>query len=61
MFLDEGKNYTSSIYSDAEDSHWDKNPTAYNIESKRVMNSDTLKLILAPGGGVAISFIPTNN
>jgi hypothetical protein len=57
-FLDEGKNYTATIYSDAEDSHWDKNPTAYKIESKTAMNFDTLKLILAPGGGTAISFIP---
>lgn len=57
-FLDEGKNYISSIYSDAEDSHWDKNPTAFRIESKKVINSDTLKLKLAPGGGSAISFIP---
>jgi hypothetical protein len=57
-FLDKGKEYTATIYSDAEDSHWDKNPTAYKIENKIVVNSDTLKLKLAPGGGTAISFIP---
>jgi len=56
-FLDEGKEYTATIYSDAEDSHWDKNPTAYKIESKLVNNSDNLILKLAPGGGTAISFI----
>ncbi len=55
-FLNEEIKYTATIYSDAENSHWDKNPTVYNIESKTVMNTDTLKLILAAGGGVAISF-----
>jgi glucan 1,4-alpha-glucosidase len=57
-FLDAGINYTSTIYSDADDSHWDKNPTDYKIENKTVNSSDTLKLKLAPGGGTAISFFP---
>jgi hypothetical protein len=57
-FLDEGKEYTATLYEDAEDSHWDKNPTAYKIESKVVNNSDKLILKLAPGGGTSISFIP---
>lgn len=57
-FLDEGKSYTAVIYSDAEDAHWDKNPTAHKIENKLVAESDTLTLKLVPGGGTAISFIP---
>ena len=57
-FLEDGKEYMANIYSDSEDSHWDKNPTAYKIESKLVNNSDKLILKLAPGGGTAISFIP---
>jgi len=57
-FLDERKSYAAIVYSDAEDSHWDKNPTAYKIENKLVNNSGKLTLILAPGGGAAISFIP---
>lgn len=56
-FLAEGKSYSAIIYSDAEDAHWDKNPTAYKIENKVVNNSDTLNFKLAPGGGTAISFI----
>ena len=60
-FLDKDKKYTAIIYSDADDSHWDKNPTAYKIENKIVVSSDTLKLKLVPGGGTAISFIPTTN
>ena len=56
-FLDKGKSYKAILYEDAEDSHWDKNPTAYKIENKIVSNSDKLTLELAPGGGTAISFI----
>lgn len=58
-FLDDGKNYNATLYEDADDSHWDKNPTACKIENKILGNSNNLKLKLAPGGGVAISFIPT--
>ncbi|MEJ2104487.1 MAG: glycoside hydrolase family 97 C-terminal domain-containing protein, partial [Ignavibacteriaceae bacterium] len=57
-FLDEVKSYKATLYEDAEDSHWDKNPTAYKIENKIVNYSDKLTLKLAPGGGTAISFIP---
>jgi hypothetical protein len=58
-FLQAGQEYTATIYSDAEDSHWDKNPTAYKIENKIVTSTDAMELKLAPGGGTAISFIPT--
>jgi len=54
-FLDKDKIYRAVIYKDAEDAHWDKNPTAYVIENKEVQNSDELKIYLAQGGGVAIS------
>jgi len=57
-FLEEGKEYIAKIYSDADDSHWDKNPTSYRIENKNVSSVDSLELKLAPGGGTAISFIP---
>ena len=55
-FLDEGKSYKASIYADTPDSHWDNNPTEIQIIVKRVIKGDTLKLILAPGGGTAIHF-----
>ncbi|MBT8382368.1 MAG: glycoside hydrolase family 97 protein, partial [Ignavibacteria bacterium] len=55
-FLDEGKEYAATIYSDTEYSHWDTNPTEYKIEEKTVSNNDLLKVELAPGGGTAISF-----
>ena len=60
-FLKEGKEYTATIYSDDENSHWDDNPTAYKIQNKSVTSKDSLKLELAPGGGTAISFFPITN
>jgi hypothetical protein len=59
-FLVEGKEYTATIYSDDENSHWNENPTAYKIQSKSVNSNDSLRLELAAGGGTAISLIPTN-
>jgi alpha-glucosidase len=58
-FLPEGKTYEATIYADGPDAHWDKNPTSYSIENKRVKKGDTLDLKLAPGGGTAIYFRPT--
>ena len=60
-FLDKGKEYNATIYSDGENADWDKNPTAYKIESKKISSADKLILKLAPGGGTAISFFPVAN
>ncbi|RPI73930.1 MAG: glycoside hydrolase family 97 protein [Ignavibacteriales bacterium] len=57
-FLDDGKKYKALIYSDDEDSHWDKNPTAYKIYEQVVDKTTSLELKLAAGGGAAISLIP---
>jgi hypothetical protein len=54
-FLDAGYTYNSLIYSDGKDAHWDKNPTSYEIKSMMVDNKSSLRLMLAPGGGTAIS------
>ncbi|MUP43433.1 glycoside hydrolase family 97 protein [Christiangramia aestuarii] len=56
-FLDEGATYTATIYEDAEDAHWDKNPTATNIRKVEVDSGDSIELKLAPGGGAAISLM----
>lgn len=56
-FLDEGVTYEATIYADGENAHWNENPLDINIENKEVNNQTTLNLNLAPGGGVAISFI----
>ncbi|RYF80556.1 MAG: hypothetical protein EON98_13330, partial [Chitinophagaceae bacterium] len=53
-----GKKYTATIYRDAPDAHWQKNPKAYVIEKITVDNKTVLNLKLAPGGGTAISIRP---
>jgi hypothetical protein len=54
-FLDNGKQYVATIYADAKDADWDKNPMAYEIKSYLVNNKTALKLVLANSGGAAIS------
>ncbi len=54
-FLDNGKQYVATVYADAKDADWDKNPMAYEIKSYLVNNKTALKLALANGGGAAIS------
>ncbi|MDQ6609203.1 MAG: glycoside hydrolase family 97 protein, partial [Bacteroidota bacterium] len=55
--LDANKKYTATIYHDAADAHWDKNPKAYVIDKMTVDNKTVLNLKLAPGGGTAISIM----
>jgi len=57
-FLEEGKKYQARIYADGEDAHWETNPTSYRIEEKSVTNTDTLTVVMAEGGGQAVSFLP---
>ncbi len=60
-FLDPSENYEATIYKDAYNAHWDKNPTAITIENKEVNQESVLKLKLAEGGGFAISIKKINN
>jgi len=54
-FLDKGKKYVAIIYADGEGADWKKNPESYKI-TKYFVNADTkLNVILANGGGAAIS------
>lgn len=54
-FLDTGKTYIATVYSDAKDAHYKKNPKAYEIKKYLIKNHSKLKLDCAPGGGYAIS------
>ena len=56
-FLDKGRKYDCTIYADAKDAHYEKNPQAYTITKKVVKAGDTLKLTESPGGGFAVSLI----
>lgn len=54
-FLEPGKKYIATIYSDKKDAHYKNNPQAYKIKTKTVTSKTTLKTFIAPGGGYAIS------
>ncbi|MBT8258955.1 MAG: glycoside hydrolase family 97 protein [Bacteroidia bacterium] len=56
-FLEEGSTFEATIYKDGENAHWDFLPTDLKIEKMMVDSGSKLELKLAPGGGVAISFI----
>ncbi|HXF99896.1 MAG TPA: glycoside hydrolase family 97 C-terminal domain-containing protein, partial [Bacteroidota bacterium] len=57
-FLDPRRTYIATIYADAPDAHWEKNPMAYRIDRYAVNASTVLTLKLAPGGGAAVSIKP---
>ncbi len=56
-FLDKGRKYEATVYTDAKDASYDKNPKAYTITKKIVKKGDVLHLTEAPGGGFAVSLI----
>lgn len=56
-FLDKGRKYACTIYADAPNADYEKNPAAYRIIKKIVKRGDTLKLTMARGGGFAVSLI----
>jgi hypothetical protein len=58
-FLDPGKKYVATIYADAKDAHYEKNPQAYAIRKVNVTNKTKLTQYCAPGGGYAISLMPS--
>lgn len=55
-FLDPGKKYTATIYTDGGDKV--KTRTHVAIDTKKVKSTDKLTFDLAPRGGVAIKFMP---
>jgi hypothetical protein len=54
-FLEAKRKFVATLYTDAPDAHWEKNPMAYQIKSFVVDSQTKLKLALAAGGGAAIS------
>ncbi|TDP59398.1 glycoside hydrolase family 97 protein [Flavobacterium dankookense] len=59
-FLSPNKKYKATIYQDGKTAHWEKNPINYEIKTMTVTSKSKLKLVLAAGGGTAISFTPIN-
>lgn len=60
-FLDRDRTYFAEIYRDADDADWQTNPEAHTIESRPVNAQTILPIRLAPGGGEAIRFTPTDS
>ena len=56
-FLDKGKTYECTIYSDAAEADYEKNPKAYSIIRKQVKRGDVLKINEARGGGFGVSLL----
>ena len=54
-FLDKGRKYEATIYADAKDADYEKNPKAYTITKKIIKHGQKLKIQQARGGGFAIS------
>ena len=56
-FLEPGRTYEATIYADAKDASWDKNPQAYTISKKEVNSKSNLTLSSPIGGGFAIRIV----
>ena len=54
-FLPAGKTYTATIYQDASNADWEKNPEAYQIQKVSVDSQTKRTIKIAKGGGFAIS------
>jgi hypothetical protein len=57
-YLNPGQKYIATVYSDANDAHYKKNPQAYEIQKGVVDSKTKLTLTSQPGGGFAISIFP---
>ncbi len=59
-FLIPNQKYVATVYGDAADAHWQKNPMSYKIDSWLVNSKTILKLPLASGGGAAVRIKPAS-
>ena len=57
-FLDKGRKYEATIYTDAPDADYRTNPKAYRVERRMVTSATKLSLTAVAGGGYAISIVP---
>ncbi len=57
-FLEPGVRYRAEIYRDGAGADYRSHPFAFARDTREVTAADTLQLILAPGGGQAIRFVP---
>lgn len=57
-FLKAGQKYRAIIYADAPETDLVTNPGAYRIEEREVTAEDKLEIVMAAGGGQAVTFLP---
>lgn len=57
-FLTPGKKYKATVYEDGTDADWENNPMSYRIRTLDVNSKSKINLVLAAGGGTAISILP---
>ena len=57
-FLDAGRRYRAEIYRDGPDADWKGKREDIVIEQRDVVSTDILPVRLAPGGGLAVRFVP---
>jgi alpha-glucosidase len=57
-FLDSGVRYLAEIYADRRDADWKTNPDHYVIRQETIVQTASINLTLAPGGGTAIRLRP---
>ena len=60
-FLTKGQDYIATVYSDAADASWEKNPAAYEIKKYVVNSKSDISINCASGGGYAISLVPVKD
>lgn len=56
-FLEDGKTYHATIYKDGPNAHWNDNPQDYAIEHMEITKDSMTDIVMAPGGGFAISIV----
>ena len=60
-YLTPRRTYLATLYTDAAEAHWERNPMAYQIQHFLVNDQTSLKISLANGGGAAISLKPASD
>lgn len=56
-FLEPHRSYEAIIYADTEKTDWKTNPYEYKITRKFVTANDSMAIVMAKGGGQAITFL----
>lgn len=56
-FLEPGKEYVATLYTDGKDADYERNPTAYQIKKGIVTNKTKISVKMVRSGGFALSLI----